>query len=99
MIARVASSRWMARSRSQGEGDTLENAIIGTFGALTSHSCCWTGSYLHEVLDRAHHVVPHRAQIAAVVELEELGAEGRDVDLDWALPDARFARQAAVQGL
>ena len=53
----------------------------------------------HEVLDRGHHIVPHGAQIAAVVELEELGAESGHVDLDRALPDAGLARETPVQRL
>src|SRR3954447_21088681 len=50
------------------------------------------------MLDRAHHVIPERTQVAAVVELEELGAEGGHIDLDRALAGAGLARQTAIEG-
>ena len=47
-------------------------------------------------LQRADQVVATGPEIAAVVEFEEFGPEGRDVHLDRALPGAGFARETAV---
>ncbi len=52
----------------------------------------------HE-FEPADQVVAQRAQVASVIDLEELGAKGRDIDLDRALAGAGLARQAAGHGV
>ena len=51
------------------------------------------------MLDPGHQAVLCRPQIAPVIGLEELGAEGRHVDLDRALAGACLAGEAAVHRL
>ena len=46
-------------------------------------------------LHRRHQMIPHRTQIAAVIQLQEARAELRDIDFDRALGRTGFAGQTA----